>query len=203
MARVLILLALAAVALAQNRNIVQIAQSDPNLSTLVDLIVTAGLVNALSGPGPFTVLAPTNQAFDRLPPGTIATLKRSDHKNVLTYILEYHVANGAVRSSDLRQGQQIPMLDGENVTVTTATSTRVIFNDNANVVQANIVATNGIIHIIDNVLLPKNPPAPAPTENLYQVLTDLKLTLLLTCTKLCNFANWRSLHRLCSHRHCL
>jgi uncharacterized surface protein with fasciclin (FAS1) repeats len=139
-----------------NKTIVQIAQETPELSTLVTAVETAGLVDALNGPGPFTVFAPTNDAFAKLDPSLLQKLLTSDVAT-LKQILLYHVAAGEVTSSQLENGQQITTLQGEKVLITIECNG--VFINNAMVVIKDIQACNGVIHVIDAVLIP---PSPAP-----------------------------------------
>jgi len=143
------------------KNIVELAQSVPDLSTLVTALVAGGLTGELSIPGAFTVFAPTNEAFAKIPAATLAHLL--DPKNVkeLDAVLEYHIISGAaIYSKDLKPYQQVETLEGDNVTI--AVAGRVIVNS-ATVTAADNAATNGVVHIIDGVLLP---PASAPPSKL-------------------------------------
>jgi len=134
-------------------NIVQLAQSDPDLSTLVKAVVAGGLATTLSGPGPFTVFAPINQAFDRLPTGLLEFLLNPANIKDLDAVLTYHVLSGAVFSKDLKDGEQAPTVEGQNVTVHIDTR-RQVFIDYGMVLKADLAASNGVVHIIDAVLLP-------------------------------------------------
>ena len=135
------------------KNIVEIAQSTPNLSTLTSAIVSAGLVEALSGPGPFTVFAPTNAAFEKMDPTTLNTIISTP--SLLTALLQYHVVSGDVRSSDLSNGPVSTLLSGQSIEVLVS-SGKVTLNGTSNVTDADVVASNGVIHIIDEVLLPED-----------------------------------------------
>jgi len=138
--------------------VVDIVVNSPNHNILETAVVAAGLVDALSGEGPFTVFAPTDMAFAALPAGVIDELL-ADPTGALTDILTYHVVGGAAAmSGDLSDGQMITTLNGQDVTVT-LNGGNVIIN-NALVVVADLVADNGVVHVIDAVLLPE-PPAPA------------------------------------------
>ena len=132
-------------------NIIEIALNTPELSTLVAAVKAAGLVETLSGPGPFTVFAPTNAAFDKLPAGTVASLLEPGNIDMLTSILTYHVVGDAVESGDLSNGP-VDTLNGESLKVTISDS-NVMINDST-VEKADIVADNGVVHLIDNVLMP-------------------------------------------------
>merc|ERR1712232_1087250 len=111
----------------------------------------AELVDALSAEGPFTVFAPTDDAFAALPPALVPCLLLPDNKGALTSILTYHVANGSVMSTDLSNGMEVPTLEGSIVTIDTTDGVKV--ND-ATVVIADVSTDNGVIHAIDSVLVP-------------------------------------------------
>ena len=138
-------------------DIVDIASSNPNFSTLTAALSAAGLVDTLKGPGPFTVFAPTNAAFDALPAGTLETLLLPENKDTLVSILTYHVVPGAVTSDQiLGKRMNVATVQGGTVHIDGmggkyGASVRV---NNANVTSADILATNGVIHVIDKVLLP-------------------------------------------------
>ena len=140
------------------QNIVELAQATDFLSTLVEAVIAADLVDTLSGDGPFTVFAPTNDAFAALPNGTLASLNQQQ----LIAILTYHVVPGKVMSTDLSDGQEAATVQGDVVTITIADGT-VKVND-ATVSIPDIEATNGVVHVIDTVLIPPASPAPAPTS---------------------------------------
>ena len=136
--------------------VVDIVVNSPNHNILETAVVAAGLVDPLSGEGPFTVFAPTDQAFAALPPGVIDDLL-ADPTGALTAILTYHVVGGAAAmSGDLSDGQTITTLNGQDVTVS-ITDGMVMIND-AVVIVADLVADNGVVHVLDAVLLPE-PPA--------------------------------------------
>jgi uncharacterized surface protein with fasciclin (FAS1) repeats len=128
-------------------NIVEIAVSDDRFSTLVTAVKVAGLVEALQSPGPFTVFAPLNSAFEKLPPGTITSLVQNPPQ--LGRILTYHVVAGKYTKADLEKLSEVTSLEG--------TTIRLNFKKNevknATAVLTDIEATNGIIHVIDNVIL--------------------------------------------------
>lgn len=138
-------------------NIVDIAAGDPNFSTLVAALSAAGLVDTLSGPGPFTVFAPTNAAFNALPAGTVDNLLLPENLDTLRSILTYHVVPGSITSSQLvGTRQRVATVQGGTVDINGAQSKLnfgVRVND-ANVTTADIIASNGVIHVIDKVLLP-------------------------------------------------
>lgn len=125
-------------------------QKRPGFSTLVGAVVQANLADALSGDGPFTVFAPDNAAFEKLPSGTLSSLTTSQ----LSEILQYHVINADIRSMDLGSEQEAETLTGEKVFVTKDEEGNVYVNGTAMVTQADLVASNGVIHAVDNVLLP-------------------------------------------------
>jgi uncharacterized surface protein with fasciclin (FAS1) repeats len=131
--------------------IVDIAAASPQFSTLVAAVKAAGLVETLSGAGPFTVFAPTNDAFAKLPAGTVDTLLKPENKAKLKAILLYHVVPGAVKSTDLKGGE-VTTAEGQTVKVDLSGGA-VKIND-ATVTKADIIASNGVIHVIDTVLIP-------------------------------------------------
>lgn len=132
--------------------IVDIAVGNPDFSTLVAAVTAAGLVETLSGEGPFTVFAPTNDAFAALPAGLVDKLLLPENKDVLTQILTYHVVSGKVMSTDVAAGE-VPSVEGSPITVTVDGGT-VMLNDSATVTAVDIEASNGVIHVIDAVILP-------------------------------------------------
>ena len=131
-------------------DIVAIASGNEDFSTLVAAVAAAGLVETLQGEGPFTVFAPTNEAFAALPAGLVDKLLLPENKDLLVKILTYHVVSGAVMAADVAAGD-VPTVEGQSITITTDMG--VMVND-ANVVTTDIVASNGVIHVIDAVLLP-------------------------------------------------
>jgi transforming growth factor-beta-induced protein len=130
-------------------NIVEVAQSDDRFSTLVSALADAGLVSTLEGDGPFTVFAPTDSAFGNLPEGLLDTLSTEQ----LSELLTYHVIGANVLSTDLEEQQTVASLTEEDLFIT-ATDGEVNVNDRALVITADIEASNGTIHAVDNVLLP-------------------------------------------------
>ena len=143
--------ALTAPAFAADKNIVEIAAGDSTFSTLVAAVTAADLVETLSGEGPFTVFAPTDEAFAALPEGTVANLLLPENKDQLIAVLTYHVVPGKVMSTDLVDDMKAATVQGGELTVDLDNG--VMIND-ANVVAADIDATNGVIHVIDKVILP-------------------------------------------------
>ena len=135
-------------------NVVQVAISSKDHSTLVEAVKAADLVTSLSNAGPFTVLAPTNAAFEKLPSGTVEGLLKPEKKDALTDILQYHVYVGVLRTEQMQDGQSLGMVNGQNVTVKMIDGKPVI-NGKAHII-ASVPASNGIVHVIDEVLLPGN-----------------------------------------------
>merc|ERR1711998_570285 len=133
------------------KNIVELPQSVDDLSTLVAAVVAGDLVETLSSPGPFTVFAPLNSAFAALPEGTLDTLLKPENKDQLVDILTYHVVGAKALSTDLSDGQTITTVEGKDVTVSIGKSVKI--ND-ATVVKPDVLASNGVVHVVDGVLLP-------------------------------------------------
>lgn len=134
------------------KDIVDIAAGNESFSTLVAAVQAADLVDTLKGEGPFTVFAPTDDAFAALPAGTVEDLLKPENKDKLTAVLTYHVVPGKVMSGDLSDGMTATTVQGSDVTIGTTDGVTV---DGAKVVQADIEASNGVIHVIDSVILPK------------------------------------------------
>ncbi|MDG1071708.1 MAG: fasciclin domain-containing protein [Akkermansiaceae bacterium] len=132
--------------------IVDIAASNENFTTLVAAAKAAGLVETLSGEGPFTVFAPTDEAFKKLPAGTVESLLKPENKGKLAAVLKYHVVSGKVMAADVKPGK-VTTVQGSKATIKAAGGKVTI--DGANVVKTDIVASNGVIHVIDAVILPK------------------------------------------------
>jgi uncharacterized surface protein with fasciclin (FAS1) repeats len=137
---------------ASMKDIVKIAIGSPDHTTLVKALQQAELVDVLANPGPFTVFAPTNAAFDKLPKGTLDDLMKADKKTDLQNILQYHVTTSALKADFFQNGQTIGMVNGDNITVNVKDG-KVILNNSATIV-ASIQASNGMVHVIDGVLLP-------------------------------------------------
>ncbi|MEY3393032.1 MAG: hypothetical protein RLZZ322_1881 [Verrucomicrobiota bacterium] len=133
-------------------NIVETAVANGSFKTLVAAVTAADLVATLSGPGPFTVFAPVDAAFAALPAGTVESLVSPENKGKLTGILTYHVVAGKVLSSDLSDGMKAKTVNGAEITITIADG-KVKVNG-AQVVLADVATSNGVIHVIDGVLLP-------------------------------------------------
>ncbi len=133
--------------------VVDIAVGSADHSTLVAAVKAAGLVETLSGAGPLTVFAPTNAAFSALPAGTLDNLLKPENKADLTGILMYHVVPGALKAADLKDGQKLKTVNGAELTVTIKDGKVMI--DGANVTAADLTAGNGVVHVLDAVVLPK------------------------------------------------
>lgn len=135
------------------KDIVKVAVGSPDHTTLVAALKQAEYVDDISNAGPFTVFAPTNAAFDKLPEGTVDGLMKDDKKADLQNILEYHVALGVFKENMLQDGQQIGQANGDNITISKSADGKIKINGKANVIAA-IPASNGLVYVIDEVLLP-------------------------------------------------
>ena len=135
------------------KDVVDIAIGSADHSTLVAAVKAAGLVETLKGAGPFTIFAPTNAAFAALPAGTVDGLLKPEKKADLTGVLTYHVVAGSVKAADLKDGQKVKTLQGGELTV--AIKEGKVMINGANVTTADLAGSNGVIHVIDAVLLPK------------------------------------------------
>lgn len=133
------------------KNIVQVASGSKDHTTLVAAVSAAELVDVLSNPGPFTVFAPTNAAFEKLPKGTVEGLLKPEKKEALQDILQYHVSVGVYQAKNLKDGQIINQVNSDNVTIGMKDGKLTV--NGANIV-ASIPTSNGIIHVVDSVLLP-------------------------------------------------
>lgn len=136
------------------QSIVDLVTSDPRFSTLATALDSAGLVTTLQGAGPFTVFAPTNEAFDALPSGTLNTLLAPENRDQLRDILLYHVTEGSVMASQVTGMSNVETLQGGTVPVMTQSGS-VMLGD-ATVVEADVQASNGVVHVIDSVLMPSD-----------------------------------------------
>ena len=145
------LMSTAVPAMAQDADIVDTAVAAGSFGTLVAAVQAAGLVDTLKGEGPFTVFAPTDEAFAALPKGTVDTLLQPENKDQLVAVLTYHVVPGKVMSTDLSDGMTATTVQGSDVTIGTEGGVTV---NGANVVAADVTASNGVIHVIDAVILP-------------------------------------------------
>jgi uncharacterized surface protein with fasciclin (FAS1) repeats len=150
--------------MSPSKNIIQNAVNSDDHTTLVAAVKAAGLVDTLEGPGPFTVFAPTNEAFAKLPAGTVDTLLKPENKDMLTKILTYHVVTGRLSASDLRK--EIKAGNGEaslktvsgGTLVATMQGNQIMLKDEkgdmSTVTISNVNQSNGVIHVVDTVLLP-------------------------------------------------
>jgi transforming growth factor-beta-induced protein len=134
-------------------NILETAAAAGSFTTLAAAIDAAGLEATLSGPGPFTVFAPTDDAFAKLPPGTVDDLLKPENKEKLVAVLTYHVVPGNVMAKDVVSSAKLKSVQGQELTVRVEGSAVSI--DGASVIQTDIAASNGVIHVIDGVVLPK------------------------------------------------
>merc|ERR1712176_1224799 len=176
-------------ALAPTQNIVELAVGDKDLSTLVTALKAGNLVTALEGKGPFTVFAPTNEAFDKIPADELKKLLDPANVKELDAILEYHVVAGAaVHSTDLKPENKFKTLEGQDVYVDVKDG-KVYINRKASVTPADNDATNGVVHIIDTVLIPPKKPAPPTppspaTKNIVELAVgDKDLSTLVAALK--------------------
>lgn len=145
-------------------DIVELARTVPTLSTLVTAIETANIASTLKGPGPFTVFAPTNSAFEKLPEGVLDYLLANE--TILADVLKYHVVSGNVLSTDLSTGSVNTLLDGKSVSVE-VDGTSVTLNGLSSVIGADALASNGVVHLIDEVLIP--PDFELPKDNIVEI----------------------------------
>ena len=136
-----------------SKNIVENAAGSNDHTTLVAAVKAAGLAETLSSAGPFTVFAPTNEAFNALPAGTVDNLLKPEMKKDLTKVLTYHVVAGKMMAADLKDGQKLKTVEGGELTVSVKDG-KVMING-ANVTIADVVSSNGVTHVIDAVLMPK------------------------------------------------
>lgn len=136
---------------AADKTLVAIAAGNKDFSTLVAAVKAAGLVEALNGDGPFTIFAPTNSAFAKLPAGTVESLLKPENKEKLANILKYHVVAAKVMAADVKPGEA-KTLEGSTLEITVADGTVMV--DKAKVIKTDIVGSNGVIHVIDSVILP-------------------------------------------------
>jgi uncharacterized surface protein with fasciclin (FAS1) repeats len=149
------LLAFTALALTMTANAADIVETAVagKFNTLVAAVKAAGLVDTLKGPGPFTVFAPTDAAFAKLPPGTLESLLKPENKAKLVSILTYHVVAGKVMAQDVVKLTTAKTVQGQSIAIKTMNGAVTV--DNAKVTKTDIVASNGVIHVIDTVILPK------------------------------------------------
>jgi uncharacterized surface protein with fasciclin (FAS1) repeats len=135
-----------------DKDIVEIAASAGSFKTLVAAVQAAGLVDTLKGKGPLTVFAPTDEAFAKLPAGTVESLLKPENKDKLTAVLTYHVVPGRVTAGEVVKLSSAPTVNGRAVRINAQNGKVMV--DNAQVVQTDIMATNGVIHVIDSVMIP-------------------------------------------------
>ena len=144
-------------AMLPSKNIIENAVNSKDHTTLVAAVKAAGLVETLQGKGPFTVFAPTNAAFDKLPAGTVDTLVKPESKATLTKILTYHVVPGKLEASDLTDGKKLKTVEGEELTVKKSGDKVMIVDakgGSSTVTIPNVNQSNGVIHVVDTVLKP-------------------------------------------------
>jgi uncharacterized surface protein with fasciclin (FAS1) repeats len=139
-------------AFSADKNIVDTAMAAGQFKTLAAALDAAGLVDTLKGAGPFTVFAPTDDAFAKLPAGTVEELLKPENKAKLTAILTYHVVDGNVMAADVVKLTEAKMINGTSATIKVSGGTVMV--NNATVTSTDIAASNGVIHVIDTVLLP-------------------------------------------------
>ena len=137
----------------QTKDIVDTAVAAGSFKTLATALEAAGLVNTLKGAGPFTVFAPTDEAFAKLPAGTLEMLLKPENKAKLQRILTYHVVAGKVMAADVAKLRSAKAVSGDTITVSTTAGVMV---DKARVLKTDVVASNGVIHVIDAVILPND-----------------------------------------------
>jgi len=137
----------------ESKDIVDTAVSAGSFNTLVAAVQAAGLVDTLKGDGPYTVFAPTDEAFAKLPEGTVEDLLKPENKDKLVSILTYHVVSGKVMSSDVVELSEAETVQGDKLNI--SLKDEVVMVNNAKVVKADIIASNGVIHVIDTVVLPE------------------------------------------------
>jgi len=134
-------------------SVLQVAIGSADHTTLVAAVQAAGLADALANAGPFTVFAPTNAAFGKLPAGTVDNLLKPEQKDALSNILEYHVYVGVIKTDMMREGMVLNEVNGKNIRIAVKDG-KVMLNEKATII-ASVPASNGIIHVIDEVLLPE------------------------------------------------
>lgn len=146
--------AVPAVTASAKTDIVDTAVAAGTFNTLATALQAAGLAETLKTKGPFTVFAPTDEAFSKLPPGTVESVLKPENKEKLKAILLYHVVAGDVTAAQVTKMSSAKTLEGQDVKITVANGTVMV--NNAKVIKADVFATKGVIHVIDAVLLPKN-----------------------------------------------
>ena len=148
----------------EKADIVQTAMANKNFSTLVTALKAADLVKALKGEGPFTVFAPTNQAFAELPEGTLEDLLKPENKAQLQSILQYHVVSGLVKAKDVTGLEEAKTLQGAKLGIKTDDAVMLEGKNVATVTKTDLMASNGVIHVIDAVLMPPEQTATMEEE---------------------------------------
>ena len=139
---------------AKGNDIIETAVEAGSFTTLAAALKAAGLIEVLQGDGPFTVFAPTDEAFAKLPAGTVETLLKPENKAQLIEILTYHVVSGKVKAEQVVTLESAKTVEGSNVSIKVKDG--VVYVDSAKVVQADVDASNGVIHVIDSVILPSS-----------------------------------------------
>ncbi len=139
---------------ADGKDIVDTAVAAGSFKTLAKALAAADLVSTLKGAGPFTVFAPTDDAFAKLPAGTVEMLLKPENKAKLQRILTYHVVAGNVKAADVMKMTSAKAVSGDSLTISARDGN--VMADNSRVVKADIIATNGVIHVIDTVMMPKD-----------------------------------------------
>jgi uncharacterized surface protein with fasciclin (FAS1) repeats len=147
-------------AMTEAGTIVEVAAGNPDFETLVAAVTAAGLAETLSGEGPFTVFAPTDEAFEALPEGVLDALLLPENKEALTSILTYHAVSGEVMAADVTAGD-VETVEGSTIAITTDGGVKV---NEAEVVATDVDASNGVIHVIDAVLVPESVDVAALTS---------------------------------------
>ncbi len=135
------------------KDIVDVAASNGSFNTLVAAVKAGGLVDTLKGDGPFTVFAPTDEAFAKLPEGTVEMLLKPENKDKLVVVLTYHVVPGKVMASDVVNLKGASTVQGQDIAINTQNGSVMV--DNAKVLMTDVKASNGVIHVIDSVIIPK------------------------------------------------
>lgn len=141
-----------------SKDIVDNAAGSADHTTLVAAVKAAGLVETLKGAGPFTVFAPTNEAFAKLPAGTVDNLLKPENKDILTKVLTYHVVSGGFKSTDLKDGQKVKTVQGEELTIGYKDNKWTVTDAKggvANITIPDVISSNGVTYVIDAVLMPK------------------------------------------------
>lgn len=143
-----------AVQSAETRDVIQILRGNPNYSTLVNLLVQADLISTLEGKGPYTIFAPTNAAFAKLPPQVLQDLNKLENRDKLVAIIKYHIIPKTLVTREIQTGS-VKTLSGKDLDLRVQ-GAEIIVNGNARIVKSDIEAANGEIQIVDTVLIPKN-----------------------------------------------